>query len=111
MKLKLKEIRLQAGKTQQEVADAVHLTQVGYNGYEKGRRFPNPSMLVKLADYFNVSVDELIGHEIIEIPEIKHLRVEQQEVMKLVSELNSYQCSDVKRYIEGIISQQDNNLE
>ena len=35
----------------------------GYQQYEQGKFEPNIEKLVKLADTFGISVDELIGHE------------------------------------------------
>ncbi len=60
---RLKMYRNQQKKTQKEVAEAVGVSLRGYQQYEQGKFEPNIEKLVKLADTFGISVDELIGHE------------------------------------------------
>lgn len=57
--LKLKELR--KNKTQNEIAKALGITQRTYSNYEAGNRQPDQDTLIKIADYFNVSVDYLLG--------------------------------------------------
>ena len=59
----LKNLRLQNGLTQKEVAKKLNVTSQCYQGYESGYRQPTPEMLCKLADVFEVSVDCLLGRE------------------------------------------------
>ena len=61
MTLKLKEIRTIKGYSQQEVADYLGCTAVSYSRYESGNRSPSLEMLIKLADYFDVTIDYLLG--------------------------------------------------
>ena len=56
----LKEIRKQRNLTQQKVALDLAISREALSYYENGRRSPDVDMLVKLADYFNVTVDFLI---------------------------------------------------
>jgi len=60
---KLRECRTALNKTQSDVATDVGMTVVGYQNYELGKREPNYKTTVKLADYFNVSVDYLLGRD------------------------------------------------
>ena len=60
----LKHLRLLIGCTQAQMADLLGITVRGYRNYELGAREPELSMLIKLADYFNVSLDELVGRQI-----------------------------------------------
>lgn len=46
---------------QREVADAVHVNLRTYQGYERGRSEPKYETLVALADFFDVSLDYLMG--------------------------------------------------
>ena len=66
MKLRLKELRELHGKTQQEVADAVGCTKSAYHRYENSERQPPLETLVSLADYFEVSIDYLLGRDIVD---------------------------------------------
>ena len=63
MDLKLKEIRTLKGYSQQEVADWLHCSAISYSRYETGNRSPSYDILVKIADFFDVTVDYLLGRE------------------------------------------------
>ena len=60
---RIKELRKRTGKQQKGVAEELKIPVSTYAGYERNERDPNISTLIKLADYFDVSVDYLIGHE------------------------------------------------
>lgn len=47
--------------TQRQVADYLQIAQPSYIRYENGSSEPNLEKLVKLADYFDVSIDYLLG--------------------------------------------------
>ena len=57
----LKYLRKKNGKTQKEIADFLGIVQQAYGHYETGRRQIPAENIVKLADYFGVSIDELMG--------------------------------------------------
>ncbi len=59
--MRLKELRESKGLTQKEVAEIIGYSEISYARYEKGEREPDISTLCKLAEYFNVTVDYLIG--------------------------------------------------
>lgn len=61
--MRLKELREAKGLSQTQLANELGISQQAYARYEKGDRKPKISTLIKLADYFDVSVDYLIGHE------------------------------------------------
>lgn len=47
--------------TQRQMADYLQITQPSYIRYENGTSQPSLENLVKIADYFDVSVDYLLG--------------------------------------------------
>ena len=60
----LREIRKKKKLNQQRVALDLNITREALSHYENGRRDPSLAMLVKLSEYFDVSIDYLItGHE------------------------------------------------
>lgn len=60
----LKQIRKEKGLNQQKVAMDLNISREALSHYENGKREPSLSMLVKMSDYFNVSIDYLIkGYE------------------------------------------------
>ena len=46
---------------QKDIAASIGLSLRAYQYYEKGQKEPTLSVLVRLADYFNVSLDYLVG--------------------------------------------------
>ena len=57
----LSTLRRNADMTQSELADKLNLTRQAVSRYEKGDSFPDISILVKIAEIFNITIDELIG--------------------------------------------------
>ncbi|MBA4544480.1 helix-turn-helix transcriptional regulator [Thermoactinomyces daqus] len=55
--------KLRGKRTQSDVAKALGITRSRYSHYENGRNEPDTEMLQKLADYYNVTVDYLLGNE------------------------------------------------
>ena len=49
---------------QQEVADALGVSRSTYANYESGRRSPDIDLLISLADFYGMSLDELTGHKV-----------------------------------------------
>ena len=58
---RVKELRIECGWTQKEVAEKLKTTTSAVCDWEKGRTQPDLEMLVALATLFNVSVDYLLG--------------------------------------------------
>lgn len=57
----LKKIREAKGLSQKQVALDLHLDPSRYSKYERGDRQLPPDMLIKLANYFNVTTDYILG--------------------------------------------------
>jgi transcriptional regulator with XRE-family HTH domain len=88
----LKKLRSEKELMQKDVASALNITTSAYGFYEQGERIPNAETLEKLADYFNVSVDFLLGRT--------NLRNKKSELLN----------NKDKRDIEKIIEQTKNQL-
>ena len=58
---RLVQIRNERHLTQKQVADGVGLSTIAIQNYESGRRKPAYDVLISLADYFDVSLDYLVG--------------------------------------------------
>lgn len=57
----LKQLRKDKGVSQKEIAKALNVSDDSIYNWEKGRSEPSINELINLADYFNVTVDFLIG--------------------------------------------------
>ena len=58
--MRLKEIRKQKGISQLKLAMELNTNQNTISRYETGEREPGIAELIKIADFFNVSVDYLL---------------------------------------------------
>lgn len=58
---RLKLLRKEKHKTQQDMADFLKIQRSTYGEYERGRIMPPYDKIKKLADYLEVSVDYLMG--------------------------------------------------
>lgn len=61
MKLKIKDLREDNDLSQKEVAKILNISQVAYSYYEIGKRNIPLDLLIKLADYYNVTLDYIVG--------------------------------------------------
>lgn len=61
MQNRLRELRLEKGLTQASIAKALGVTRQAISLYEKGNRELKLETWQKLADFFNVPVDYLLG--------------------------------------------------
>jgi transcriptional regulator with XRE-family HTH domain len=58
---RLKQCRLAKGLTQKQMAGILKINERSYQNYEGGDRTPNLEGLIALADFFDVSLDYLVG--------------------------------------------------
>ena len=58
----MRELRLENNKTMKQAAKELEMPYTTYVNYEKGLREPNSEVLIKIAKYFSVSIDYLLGH-------------------------------------------------
>lgn len=58
---RLTELRKEKGVTQKDMSLLLGITRPAYTAYEMGKRQPDYETLIKLADYFNVTIDYLLG--------------------------------------------------
>ena len=65
--LRIAELRLETGLSMRQVAIKLGIPYTTYISYEKGDREPNSEMLIKLANFFNCSIDYLIGRSDIQV--------------------------------------------
>lgn len=59
--VRLKELRIEKGETQKELAKCLEIGRTTVSEYESGKIVPKQEGLLKIANHFNVSVDYLTG--------------------------------------------------
>ena len=87
----LKLYRKKIGKSQQEIANYLGVTQVSYGNYELGKRQVGIDVLNRLADLYGVTIDDLVGRTTDEfgkkIKEKQELVPEAEVMIPLVASL------------------------
>ncbi|MBQ8428284.1 MAG: helix-turn-helix transcriptional regulator [Clostridia bacterium] len=58
---KLKTLRLAEKLTQQQLADKLQISRVNYTRYERDQVRPDYETLIKIADFYDISLDEIFG--------------------------------------------------
>lgn len=58
---RIRDLREDNDLTQKKVGEILNMSQTGYNQYEIGKNDIPTRVLIKLADYYNTSVDYLLG--------------------------------------------------
>jgi len=61
LKGRLKQLREELQKSQEEVAKEMGIAKSTYGNYEVAKREPSLEVLVKIAEYYDVNIDYLLG--------------------------------------------------
>ena len=107
MLLNLKLLRQEYGISQQRLADAIGVSQQSINQYENHNIEPDITVLSKIADYFDTSIDYIVGRtEIrrrIEYTEAFHLNLDESEIVTQYRALNDKEKACVKTVVHTIL--------
>ena len=98
----LRTIRVQRKKTQSDIAKLTGFNQTYVSKWENGEREPDIATLIKLANYFNVSLDELVGNQTAskESANEEDLSPAKKEVIEKLLACNDRMCDRVSAYID-----------
>ena len=98
----LQELRAKKRLTQQELSDILSVPRTTLAHYEGGGNEMSYGLLIKTADFFDVSVDALVGRK----PSAElfsDARVPKSEVQQLFDELDRAGQQEVIGYIKGML--------
>ncbi|MBQ2864659.1 MAG: helix-turn-helix transcriptional regulator [Clostridia bacterium] len=107
--IKLKELRIQSGLTQKKVAEKLGIAYKNYNTYELGRAMPDIETLIKIANFYHVSLDYLCGNDFHRV-ELGFLTDTKEAIVKAVKELNDVQSDKALSYICGLLGKTDTDF-
>lgn len=85
--------RIRKGKkiSQAKLGEMLGLTQQMVSSYEKDLSSPNVDVLIKIADYFNVSIDSLVEH-VVRKPDEDNSEARFLRYFENLSELDRERC-------------------
>lgn len=85
--MKLRELREKNKLTQIELSNKLKISNVTYGRYELNQREPDIATLIKLADYYGVSLDYLCDHKTNNLADFGELTREQILAIKILLSL------------------------
>lgn len=113
MKIKdrIKQLRIELGFTQEQFANKIGFSRTAISAWEIGRNEPSNDDTIKLADFFGVSTDYLLGKSDIRNPE----KIEIDDVNVAFSSgikgLNDTNKAIIKSTIEALLAKQEKDEE
>ncbi len=102
MKLKIKELRDEHNLTQKELADKIGNVQRNISNWENGASEPDCETILRLANLFNVSIDELFGKDDT-LNNRLDISYENKRLNKYYSKLNDRQKELILNLIKEIL--------
>ena len=106
MENNLKQIRNNKKLLQTKVAMDLNITQEAISSYETGRVFPSSDMLIKLANYYNTSIDYLLCRTKYDMPidDVKPNNISDNDFILLneINKLSATNKAKVESYIDGL---------
>jgi len=99
--MNLKKLRKSQNLTQAKVADDLNVALSTYRGYENKTSQPSIEMLIKLANYFDVSMDYLLGRTWNN--QIGYIPDDVKNTIKMILELNEKELDRVNAYLSAQI--------
>ncbi len=106
---KLKVLRIEKGLSQKDLSERLNVSQGALSSWESGRYEPDIATVIKIADIFNISIDELVGRveginfasKAIPIEKAPALPEEEQELVEIFEQLDAEGKAMVKAAAYG----------
>lgn len=103
----LKQLRLNKNVLQKDVAKYLDVDRTTYVKYERGDSEPNHDILIKLADYFDVTVDYLLGREEKPSENSNDLSNKITEMFKRLNDTNQKQALEYLEFLAARDNQEN----
>ena len=94
-------LRLKCNKSQADIARALNLNRTTYNNYETQKATPPLEILIKLADYYNVTLDYLVARPFSN--EFGYLSDDEREIITAYREMNNSNKQKYQAEAKGIL--------
>lgn len=88
------------GISQKQLSDNIGASQGNISDWKKGRAAPTLDVLIRIADYLDVSVDYLLGRS---EPAVPTLDPESKEILDMYGSLTPEQQNSIKIAMQGLL--------
>lgn len=95
---RLRQLREEKGILQKNIAEVLNITRAAITQYENDNRFPDQEMLMKIADFYDVTLDYLLGRT--DVRYINH-----------IIPVYEFNIKDIEESIMFILDQEDITLD
>lgn len=99
----MKKIRELLQLTQVKVANDLKLSRQVYNFYENGKRNPDMQTLIKIADYYGVSIDYLLGRTNVIKPE----NIDENDLLAKLNTADSETKASVEQFLNYLLYEKE----
>lgn len=107
--MRLKELRKSKKLKQENIAKFLNVAESTYRGYENGTSEPNIQTLFKLADFYDVSLDYLLEHEVKNNIDTSAFSEQKKGCVFLMNKLNEQNATILFGYLTHMVQQQNKN--
>ena len=103
---KIKELRIERNLKQKDVANALHIATNTLSQFENNKGRPSLEVLTSMADYFNVSVDYLIGREDefgnVNLVSSSSLTKDEQTLLSCFNKISTFERETILKQIKAL---------
>ena len=96
-------LRKSCDLTQEDLAKHLNLSRQAYSKYEQGTAEPSIGILINLADFFNISLDELVGRKLKQ-------DIQAMKDMLVVKQINTDFKNIVSDVIKELVDEKENDI-
>lgn len=100
---RIKELRKAKSMKQVELANAISVSQAALSGYETGKYEPDFYTLQRIAEFFNVSIDYILGRDEKKSAPISESELD-AELMERLCNLTPEEKDKVDAFVQGLLA-------
>lgn len=97
----IKKLRTERNLAQKDLAEKLNVEAYTVSDWEQGRCEPSIDMLIKIADYFGVTIDYLVNHKV-DFYDYTKFSLAQLELINYIKNLNDKEVTRILGYVDAI---------
>ncbi len=101
--MRIKELMQEKGIQQQQMAELLNVSRASIYKYQQGKAEPNIETLIKIADYFDVSLDYLCGRQNKNLIFADSLTETQKKLVAIIKRLTPEQANFALGYFSEML--------